>query len=243
MTVVDGKKLCRVCGEWKEVIHHFTRHTASADGWQHRCRQCRSEIEGRNRREGDKDWGVCDESGFGWICDKQIRYGTKCAAHYAQIRRGVETYPVDLIYVVDEIRCRKCTRCQKILPLDNFSAKGRPSKGGAGAVNSKCRNCRALAHKLNQYNLSLEELRARWVAQRGICPVCEDRLMGIDFHTDHDHDCCQGPKSCGKCVRGLLHNYCNTLVGHFETRQRELTNIKKYLSKTRKVVDIMALGS
>jgi len=243
MTVVDGKKKCSVCGEWKDVTLHFTRHRESRDGWQYRCRECRSEIELRNRRSQDKDWSVCNESGFGWICDKEIRYGTKCAAHHAQIRRGVETYPIDGIFLVDGVKCKKCTRCKKILPLENFSSKNRPAKSEAGARSANCRACRALTHKLRQYNISIEELRALWTKQRGTCPVCDVHLEGIDFHVDHDHSCCKGPKSCGKCVRGLLHGSCNTLVGHFEIRQRELGNIKTYLLKNRKVVDIAALGS
>lgn len=34
---------------------------------------------------------------------------------------------------------------------------------------------------------------------------------------DHDHKCCKGKTSCGKCVRGLLCGNCNTILG----RQRD----------------------
>lgn len=34
---------------------------------------------------------------------------------------------------------------------------------------------------------------------------------------DHDHKCCPGKTSCGKCVRGLLCGNCNTILG----RQRD----------------------
>jgi hypothetical protein len=30
---------------------------------------------------------------------------------------------------------------------------------------------------------------------------------------DHDHTCCSEEGSCGKCVRGLIHRHCNTLLG------------------------------
>jgi hypothetical protein len=35
------------------------------------------------------------------------------------------------------------------------------------------------------------------------------------LHVDHDHACCPGPKSCGKCVRFLLCDKCNVGLGSF----------------------------
>jgi len=37
------------------------------------------------------------------------------------------------------------------------------------------------------------------------------------LHVDHDHNCCNGVKSCGKCVRGIICNRCNKAVDKYET--------------------------
>jgi hypothetical protein len=36
------------------------------------------------------------------------------------------------------------------------------------------------------------------------------------LHIDHDHQCCEGKKSCGKCVRGALCHRHNMTLGFYE---------------------------
>jgi hypothetical protein len=50
-------------------------------------------------------------------------------------------------------------------------------------------------------------------AQDGACAVCR-WAKGItkNMAVDHDHECCAGPISCGRCVRGLLCTNCNRWV-------------------------------
>ncbi len=50
--------------------------------------------------------------------------------------------------------------------------------------------------------------------QGGTCAVCR-RATGKSkkLSVDHDHACCDGPVSCGKCCRGLLCGICNKMLG------------------------------
>lgn len=35
----------------------------------------------------------------------------------------------------------------------------------------------------------------------------------MSVNVDHDRNCCPGYKSCGKCIRGLIHSKCNRVIG------------------------------
>jgi len=49
---------------------------------------------------------------------------------------------------------------------------------------------------------------------------------------DHDHECCPDEKSCGKCVRGLLCNWCNRMIGMARDDPQRLRSAIAYLKRT-----------
>lgn len=66
-------------------------------------------------------------------------------------------------------------------------------------------------YRLRRYGLSQAEYDLKLAAQGGGCAICGVITAGKvgRFRVDHDHSCCPGKLSCGKCVRGLLCDYCN----------------------------------
>jgi|SRR5882762_3559896 len=61
------------------------------------------------------------------------------------------------------------------------------------------------------YKMTADEYNARLEAQGGICALCSTSANtdGRRLYVDHDHACCSGRRSCGKCIRGIVCAVCN----------------------------------
>jgi hypothetical protein len=72
-------------------------------------------------------------------------------------------------------------------------------------------------HIKSKFGITLDDWDRLLVGQSGRCYLCEKPLGAgrTDIHIDHDHACCPGRKSCGKCIRGLACQKCNQGVGQF----------------------------
>lgn len=134
---------------------------------------------------------------------------------------------------------KKCTKCGITKPIIDFSFN-LPKR----QYQSHCKECRSKAQVLRQqvdptyplrhrrsilkhrYNITPEQYDELLLAQGGGCAICKTKdPQGKSkefFSVDHDHTCCPGTRSCGKCVRGLLCVRCNNSVGWFETHQAEM---------------------
>ncbi len=82
-----------------------------------------------------------------------------------------------------------------------------------------------------QYGLTDAEHAALLVEQRGACAGC-GKVPGPkarQLSVDHDHSCCPGRTSCGRCVRGLLCADCNTTLGNFKDNPEQIRRLADYL--------------
>jgi hypothetical protein len=68
--------------------------------------------------------------------------------------------------------------------------------------------------------------------QGGVCAICgEPPVEGKNLSIDHDHSCCPGRTTCGKCIRGLLCNGCNLGIGYLKDDIERLRKAMAYLVK------------
>lgn len=112
-----------------------------------------------------------------------------------------------------------CVVCGATKSVGEF----RPSNGDKGGRSSRCRDCSRVYHleyrtknrdrlaiqaDMKRYNISEERVIELRAVER--CEICGERPEPEKkLNIDHDHACCSGQFSCGKCVRGMLCQRCN----------------------------------
>lgn len=141
---------------------------------------------------------------------------------------------------------KTCRKCKKSKPLEEFHKRKSAKDGLLG----NCKSCQSeytkshysankdyYKSKANKwrsenriysvvYNLTDEQYNELYLKYDGKCWICKVRE---GTHIDHDHSCCPGKESCGKCVRGLLCSGCNLGLGHFKDNVVYLNNAIQYL--------------
>ena len=89
----------------------------------------------------------------------------------------------------------------------------------------------------SKYGVTKEWFNAKIIEQDGKCAICRKEEIGTyrgkvkSLAVDHDHSCCFGKKSCGRCVRGLLCQKCNRALGMLLESIPILKNTIQYLRK------------
>lgn len=87
------------------------------------------------------------------------------------------------------------------------------------------------------FKMTLEEFESKIQVQDGKCAICEDILVGgrNGASVDHDHACCPGKKSCGRCLRDILCGCCNKTLGLARDDIGRLLACVSYLKRWREV--------
>ena len=104
------------------------------------------------------------------------------------------------------------------------------AKSQAGRISVRATKAKQL------YGLSPEQYDDILLGQEGKCEVCRVEMTAeshkkTSVAVDHDHACCPGNKSCGKCIRGMLCSMCNFMLGFANDNVETLANAIQYLNK------------
>ena len=83
--------------------------------------------------------------------------------------------------------------------------------------------------RLRKYNMTPQEYKQRLEKQNNKCACCGEPLVSPQI--DHDHSCCDGKYTCGKCTRDVLCGRCNSGLGQFNDNIGVLEKAIEYLKK------------
>ena len=139
---------------------------------------------------------------------------------------------------------KRCYKCNTVKSSDEFH------KSRKDGLQSMCIDCKSAYNKINgQDNAEAIAVRKRWyfyklndeqykrmlADQNNSCKTCKIKFDSTSNYTkpniDHDHECCEGRRSCGKCTRGILCGSCNLMLGRSKDNIQTLQNMINYLKE------------
>lgn len=168
-----------------------------------------------------------------------------CNPHYRQNLAGkpfthpVKRRPKGSTSERDSTGNKQCGRCDRWLPEDAF----RPGQKTSDGLHGFCRDCerawgRNAYHAAGGYRpemgifrkFKLREVtyQEMFSSQNGCCAACGESVAER-LNVDHDHSCCNGSTTCGKCTRGLLCRKCNLALGLLEDNLDKVAGLFNYL--------------
>lgn len=136
-----------------------------------------------------------------------------------------------------------CSKCKETKQLEQFGN----NKSKVDGKQSYCKPCKQGQNNLHRrrymrkyrlksrYDLTADQFDLMIKDQNNRCAICSQEFSLIDDfkiapHVDHDHSCCLGSTSCGKCIRGLLCGLCNSGLGYFKDSPTSLLKAFDYIN-------------
>lgn len=94
-----------------------------------------------------------------------------------------------------------------------------------------------------KYGLTPEAFQEKLAAQGGRCPFCPEGVETTNWDVDHDHACCAGASTCGKCLRDLLCHKHNVGLGYWNDDPEALRQAADYIERWRAAIQPGPTGS
>ncbi|MGJ5831411.1 endonuclease domain-containing protein [Streptomyces ossamyceticus] len=158
-----------------------------------------------------------------------------CNSHANQAKRGRPLTPLrsrQKTTVRDEHDRKRCSTCGEWQDPANFY----PNPKTADNLNTYCKRCDRNMRLSRNYGIGVSQYESLLLAQGGGCAICGGAPKdGPSLHVDHDHACCPDRKrSCGSCLRGLLCEDCNRVLGMFRDDVSRFESAIAYLKRGRR---------
>ena len=175
------------------------------------------------------------EAGFLWCCFcKQFLTSDKFAAFQIRKKFGARCKECDRArsrkWQLEHSERHKARMCAYY--KENAEALREYQRKRRASWTPEHRRDDAFKRRLKyRYGISRERYQQILDLQSGKCAVCKRTQNGRRLAVDHDHSCCPTRKSCGKCLRGLLCERCNMLIGVFEKNKDLMAYCVAYLEK------------
>ena len=118
-----------------------------------------------------------------------------------------------------EFKSKKCSidNCQKPSYAREYCRVHYERVRRTGNTERKTKVAVLEPYRLNEikykYHINIEWYKANVM---GPCQICKEPQFEGPLHIEHDHACCGGAGSCGKCIRGLVCASCNTHIRHWD---------------------------
>lgn len=137
---------------------------------------------------------------------------------------------------------KRCKKCGLTLPVDSFYAESRNKDLKFGSCKSCCAKNRLKSYyncirQDPDYNKKIsvkKRYRLEWDDyQDRLKTGCSACGSFYKLCIDHDHSCCPGEFTCGKCIRGVLCSPCNRTLGYARESINTLRNLANYLEGER----------
>lgn len=124
----------------------------------------------------------------------------------------------------ERVKTNRCKACNSLYTWPT----------GRGGVIKYCSvECKRLATKAERQGLTPKQYTQMREHCNYRCEICgrSEKELGQVLCADHDHACCDTWKWCGKCIRGLLCNDCNSGLGYFRDNSARLAGAIEYLKR------------